>query len=189
MAEMQELSRPPGHMQDLIEGPRRSILTLATRQEGSVALQVDGLRRVREPVSRSKSTVQGKVADVFAGRSRHAESQNELKAFRAYPWPRGVRMRGRSSRSASNTIMKGPSIATRRTFWLLGASIRKSLRSRKTPTLNRQRIKRASRSSGSCSPITGFTFGSGRNPKSALNLGWRMPPWSWLPFSGGVGAA
>jgi hypothetical protein len=36
---------------------------------------------VREPVSRSKSTVQGKVADVFAGRSRHAESQNELKAF------------------------------------------------------------------------------------------------------------
>jgi hypothetical protein len=37
---------------------------------------------VREPVSRSKSGVQGKVADVFAGRSRHAESQNELKAFR-----------------------------------------------------------------------------------------------------------
>jgi hypothetical protein len=33
-------------------------------------------------VSRSKATVQGKVADVFAGRSRHAESQNELKAFR-----------------------------------------------------------------------------------------------------------
>ncbi len=40
------------------------------------------LRRVREPVSRSKSGVQAKVADVFHGRSRHAESQNELKAFR-----------------------------------------------------------------------------------------------------------
>src|SRR6516162_10924398 len=40
------------------------------------------LRRVREPVSRSKSGVQGKVADVMNGRSRHAESQNELKAFR-----------------------------------------------------------------------------------------------------------
>jgi hypothetical protein len=36
---------------------------------------------VREPVSRSKSGVQGKVADVMHGRSRHAESQNELKAF------------------------------------------------------------------------------------------------------------
>jgi hypothetical protein len=33
-------------------------------------------------VSRSKSNIQGKVADVFGGRSRHAESQNELKAFR-----------------------------------------------------------------------------------------------------------
>jgi hypothetical protein len=40
------------------------------------------LSRVREPVSRSKSGVQGKVADVFHGRSRHAESQNELNAFR-----------------------------------------------------------------------------------------------------------
>jgi hypothetical protein len=40
------------------------------------------LRRVREPVSRSKSGVQAKVADVFHGRSRHAESQNELKGFR-----------------------------------------------------------------------------------------------------------
>ena len=41
----------------------------------------DQLRRVREPVSRSKAGVQGKVADVVFGRSRHAESQNELKAF------------------------------------------------------------------------------------------------------------
>jgi hypothetical protein len=50
--------------------------------EASATVRLDRLRRVREPVSRSKSTVQGKVADVFAGRSRHAESQNELKAFR-----------------------------------------------------------------------------------------------------------
>lgn len=40
------------------------------------------LRRVREPVSRSKSGVQGKIADVFHGRSRHAESRNELNGFR-----------------------------------------------------------------------------------------------------------
>ena len=40
------------------------------------------LSRVREPVSRSKSGVQGKVADVLHSRSRHAESQNELNAFR-----------------------------------------------------------------------------------------------------------
>jgi hypothetical protein len=37
---------------------------------------------VREPVSRSKSGIQGKIADVASGRSRHAESQNELNAFR-----------------------------------------------------------------------------------------------------------
>jgi len=37
---------------------------------------------VREPVTRSKSGIQGKIADVASGRSRHAESQNELKAFR-----------------------------------------------------------------------------------------------------------
>ena len=40
------------------------------------------LSRVREPVTRSKSGVKGKIADVVYGRSRHAESQNELKAFR-----------------------------------------------------------------------------------------------------------
>jgi hypothetical protein len=43
--------------------------------------QLDQLRRVREPVSRSKAGIQGKIADVVHGRSRHAESQNELKAF------------------------------------------------------------------------------------------------------------
>src|SRR5438552_141430 len=45
-------------------------------------IRIDQLRRAREPVSRSKCGVQGKVADVFHGRSRHAESQNELHAFR-----------------------------------------------------------------------------------------------------------
>lgn len=42
---------------------------------------VSQLRRVREPVSRSKAGIQGKVADVVSGRSRHAESQNEIKAW------------------------------------------------------------------------------------------------------------
>ena len=40
------------------------------------------LTRIREPVSRSKSGVQGKVADVRHGCSRHAESQNEIRAYR-----------------------------------------------------------------------------------------------------------
>lgn len=69
-------------MQDLTEGAYVSTLTFAASQEASATVRLDQLRRVREPVSRSKSTVQGKVADVFAGRSRHAESQNEIKAFR-----------------------------------------------------------------------------------------------------------
>ena len=42
---------------------------------------LNGIRRVREPVSRSKSGIQGKVADVLHGRLRHAEYQNEIKAF------------------------------------------------------------------------------------------------------------
>lgn len=69
-------------MNDLIEGPRRSKLTFAASRESTDHVELEQLRRVREPVSRSKSGVQGKVADVAHGRSRHAESQNELKAFR-----------------------------------------------------------------------------------------------------------
>jgi len=69
-------------MQTLIEGPRRSKLTFVASQESAEPIHLNRLRRVREPVSRSKSGVQGKVADVLRGRSRHAESQNELKAFR-----------------------------------------------------------------------------------------------------------
>ena len=66
---------------DLIEEPRRSKLTFAPLENHSGSMNLNHLRRVREPVSRSKSGVQGKVADVAGGRSRHAESQNELKAF------------------------------------------------------------------------------------------------------------
>jgi hypothetical protein len=69
-------------MNELIEGARRSRLTFVASRESSQRREVDRLRRVREPVSRSKAGVQGKVADVASGRSRHGESQNELKAFR-----------------------------------------------------------------------------------------------------------
>jgi hypothetical protein len=69
-------------MQNFIKEPRRSKVTLGVSQKDWVALDVDSLRRIREPVSRSKSAVQGKVADVLSGCSRHAESQNELRAFR-----------------------------------------------------------------------------------------------------------
>src|SRR5271157_488157 len=69
-------------MQVLTEGPRRSTLTFIASRESTESTDFNQLRRVREPVSRAKSGVQGKVADVFSERSRHAESQNELKAFR-----------------------------------------------------------------------------------------------------------
>ena len=59
-----------------------SQLTFMPCPEATGPIRVDQLQRAREPVSRSKSGVQGKVADVFHGRSRHAESQNELHAFR-----------------------------------------------------------------------------------------------------------
>jgi hypothetical protein len=64
-----------------LEEPRRSNLIFVPCQEPGEPIRLDQLRRVRKPVSRSKSGVQGKVADVVQGRSRHAESQNELKAF------------------------------------------------------------------------------------------------------------
>jgi hypothetical protein len=72
---------PGGLMNELIEGPRRSKLTFVASCDPTARVEVGQLRRVREPVSRSKSGVQGKVSDVVRGRSRHAESQNELKAF------------------------------------------------------------------------------------------------------------
>ncbi len=61
--------------------PRCSNLIFVGHADPAELMRLDRLRRVREPVSRSKSGVQGKVADVIHGRSRHAESQNELRAF------------------------------------------------------------------------------------------------------------
>lgn len=61
------------HCSRLIFAPNSGALTGAPHP--------NQLRRVREPVSRSKAGIQGKVADLACGRSRHAESQNELKAF------------------------------------------------------------------------------------------------------------
>lgn len=68
-------------MSSLLQECRRSNLTFIASQGSDESIRLDRLRRVREPVSRSKSGVQGKVADVVHGRSRHAESQNELRAF------------------------------------------------------------------------------------------------------------
>lgn len=68
-------------MSSLLQECRRSNLTFIASQGPDESIRLDRLRRVREPVSRSKSGVQGKVADVVHGRSRHAESQNELRAF------------------------------------------------------------------------------------------------------------
>jgi hypothetical protein len=69
-------------MQVLTEGPCHSGLTFAPSLDSTAPVCFHRLRRVREPVSRSKAGVQGKVADVISGRSRHAESLNELQAFR-----------------------------------------------------------------------------------------------------------
>jgi hypothetical protein len=66
---------------DLPEGHRRSKLSFVACQGSTECISLERLTRVREPVSRSKAGVQGKIADVMNGRSRHAESQNELKAF------------------------------------------------------------------------------------------------------------
>lgn len=64
-----------------LDGSHRSNLRFVVGLGSTESKCGEQLRRVREPVSRSKSGVQGKVSDVLHGRSRHAESQNELKAF------------------------------------------------------------------------------------------------------------
>jgi hypothetical protein len=69
-------------MRTSIEGSHGSKLTFAHSQDPTEPMCFSCLQRVREPVTRSKAGVQGKVADVFGGRSRHAESLNELQAFR-----------------------------------------------------------------------------------------------------------
>ena len=68
-------------MNEVIEGPHGSKVVFPALPLFTNRIELDRLQRVREPVSRSKTGVQGKVADVIRGRSRHAESQNELKAF------------------------------------------------------------------------------------------------------------
>src|SRR5215510_16401642 len=55
------------------QGLRRSQITFSSR-ESTDPIEFRHLKRAREPVSRSKSGVQGKVADTFRSRSRHAES-------------------------------------------------------------------------------------------------------------------
>lgn len=61
---------------------RRGQLTFLSTCKSADTVEFHHLTRVRKAVSRSKSGVQGKIADVFSHRSRHAESQNELKGFR-----------------------------------------------------------------------------------------------------------
>ncbi len=60
---------------------RCSKLTFVKSCESTETIDCGNLKRAREPVTRSKSGVQAKIADVFRRRSRHAESQNELRAF------------------------------------------------------------------------------------------------------------
>jgi hypothetical protein len=65
----------------IMDGSSRLVFA-GVHEPSTTAGFVNDLSRMREPVSRSRSGVQGKVADVLQGRSRHAESQNELNAFR-----------------------------------------------------------------------------------------------------------
>jgi hypothetical protein len=65
----------------LLQKSRRSDLISIGDAGSAEPLRLDRLRRAREPISRSKAGVQGKVADVIHNRSRHAESQNEFRAF------------------------------------------------------------------------------------------------------------
>ena len=50
-----------------IDGPRRSKRTFAGSWEPTEPVDFDKLMRVPGPLSRSKTSVQGKVADVFTG--------------------------------------------------------------------------------------------------------------------------
>lgn len=114
-------------------------------------MELDRLRRVREPASRSKSGVQGKVADVVHGRSRHAESQNELRAFQvlmatahADSWQEQRFVLEYHHEEASTDI--------RQIFWFPGVRDARSRKSRTTERPNYRRIKAASLSSANYSP-------------------------------------
>src|SRR5271166_4263959 len=70
-----------GQMHGLSEAdPRRSQLTFVTSRESAESLDFSHLKRAREPVGRSKSGVQGKIADVFCGRSRQVPA-GEVRRF------------------------------------------------------------------------------------------------------------
>ena len=93
-------------MNDSIEEPRRSKLTFVASCDCTDRVEVDQLRRVRKPVSRRNRVCKAKSRMWHSGRSRHAESQNELKAFQICS-PLDMRMPGRNSLSFSNTTMMG----------------------------------------------------------------------------------
>jgi hypothetical protein len=65
-----------------IPGSLGSRLVFSTPPLGNGVIDFDQLRRIRKPVTRSKGGVKAKVADVFKGRTLHAESQNEFRGFR-----------------------------------------------------------------------------------------------------------
>lgn len=63
-------------------GPQCSRLTFLTYSQSTDAVDLFKLQRVRKVVTRSQSGVHGKIADVALHRSRHGESQNELRGIR-----------------------------------------------------------------------------------------------------------
>jgi hypothetical protein len=72
-----------GSTDGLIDGQHVSSTLVFTGLPERLDLEyLDQFVRVREPVFRSGTGVRAKLADVFLARSRHAESLNELKAFR-----------------------------------------------------------------------------------------------------------
>src|SRR5438874_2323395 len=161
-------------MPKLFEEQSCSHLRFVVDKGTTEPIRVDQLRRVREPVSRSKSGVQGKVADVFHGRSRHAESQNEFKAFRILlataradawqeqPFKLEYHHEGAKHRYTPDILV----------IW---GRISKSSRSRKMPRRSYPKIRRVLRSSADCWPNMVTISRSGRNPRFARSHGSPMP--------------
>jgi hypothetical protein len=153
---------------------------------------LDQLRRVREPVSRSKAGVQGKVADVVFGRSRHAASQNELKAFqivmaaaRADSWQEQpftleYRHAGAKHRYTPDAL-------------LIWEKIKRSSRSRKIRRPNQQRPRQRSAQSRIGSPSMAITSAYGKVPRFERSRVLRTQIWFFdiaaLGFPQGSGKA
>src|SRR5271165_1553438 len=168
-------------MPDLIEATRRSKVTFAASKERGRqmieprSMYLDGLQRIREPVSRSKAGVQGKVADVANGRSRHAESQNELKAFRVLMatarsdvWQEQPFVLEYQHEEARHRYTPDILIA-----WGAHQEVVEIKEDSEAESLeNQTRFALI----GSSWPSTALVFGCGRNPRFALNLGWRTLP-------------